>query len=858
MNAIQNEPQELAPSAELAPSPPLLRTLVACDLVESTALTEQLGDRSSADFMHQLDRQARDLIERHHGIEIDKTDGFLLMFERPIPAIAFALDYQRLLHNLSLTEFLPLKARIGIHVGDVVLWRNTSSDVARGAKPVEVEGLVKPVAARLMNLALPGQVLMSGVARALALRAQDELDTEFPPEWRMHGRYMFKGVAEPVPVFEIGEAGIAPLRSPAYSSKAFREVPWWRRPALLAIEALVVLSAIVVPAWFFLRSPPVIAFAQRDWVVVGNLKNLTDERRLDNAVDTAVRLGLEQSRYVNVVSALKVRDTLGLMKHDPNTAVDRQIGSEVALRDGARALILPTVAEVGHNVRVTAEVIDPQTQTTVYTESADGIGAESVFASVDQVSRRLRERLGEALASVSKSSKPLDQVATGNLDALRAYSLAMDTYQTNKLAESMHLVREALKLDPGFALAHVHLARLLLTVDDQRQPAIAEMEKALESADHLSPRDALYIKSWLGSLKGAPRDSLQNWRTLASLYPDFYTGSSLFAYYSFLLGNRADGEVIAAAEVANAPQYPHAAASKFLLATLYLVNEQYGRAADKYLDAEKDASSHFFATALPYAAQRDFAKVDALLARGNLADVTVADLERHELRAAIAYDRGQVELARKRLSEGVAAATKGDPRYVPIFRGIELSLRTQSEPAAVLQPVLGDYVDLLRRALATSGDADRPDVRFQLLFAAYLAGRLDAPAQAQALFDLAGPEAELSEWPLLQKMSVIARGELLVRAGKAQDAVALLTSALDGNELYLTHAVLMNAYLADNNAAGALEQAQWLASKRGRAYGEPSVRALLVPLNVALSNGARAYVGAHAQLPEPAKAKASE
>src|SRR3954469_69470 len=130
MNAIQHEPATLeAPPAELAPSPPLLRTLVACDLVESTALAQQLGDRSIADVMHLLDRHARDLLERHGGQEIDKTDGFLLMFDRPVQAIAFALDYQRLLHDLTLSEFLPLKARIGIHVGDVVLWRNSPADI---------------------------------------------------------------------------------------------------------------------------------------------------------------------------------------------------------------------------------------------------------------------------------------------------------------------------------------------------------------------------------------------------------------------------------------------------------------------------------------------------------------------------------------------------------------------------------------------------------------------------------------------------------------------------------------------------------------------------------------------------------
>jgi hypothetical protein len=33
-----------------------------------------------------------------------------------------------------------------VHCGDVLLRRNTAADIARGAKPLEVEGLAKPVA----------------------------------------------------------------------------------------------------------------------------------------------------------------------------------------------------------------------------------------------------------------------------------------------------------------------------------------------------------------------------------------------------------------------------------------------------------------------------------------------------------------------------------------------------------------------------------------------------------------------------------------------------------------------------------------------------------------------------------------
>src|SRR3569623_2659573 len=52
-----------------APTPsaigPLLRTLVLCDLVNSTALVERLGDQHAAALLRRHDRLARDLVLRH-------------------------------------------------------------------------------------------------------------------------------------------------------------------------------------------------------------------------------------------------------------------------------------------------------------------------------------------------------------------------------------------------------------------------------------------------------------------------------------------------------------------------------------------------------------------------------------------------------------------------------------------------------------------------------------------------------------------------------------------------------------------------------------------------------------------------
>lgn len=211
----------------------VLRALLVCDLVGSTALVEALGDRRAAELGARHDRLARDLLGRHGGREIDKTDGFLLLFERPIQALRFALDYHEALAGLSLEQGCELKARVGIHFGEVWLRENPPADVLRGAKPIEVDGLAKVVAARLMSLAQGGQTLLSSGAFDLARRAAVGLEGAEDLRWLDHGAWHLHGVADPVDVCEVGREGRAPLAAPSESEKVHRllvqpRVEGWR------------------------------------------------------------------------------------------------------------------------------------------------------------------------------------------------------------------------------------------------------------------------------------------------------------------------------------------------------------------------------------------------------------------------------------------------------------------------------------------------------------------------------------------------------------------------------------------------------------------------------------------------------
>ena len=200
-----------------------VRSVVVTDLVDSTGLVARVGDAAAHALFIRHDRLARDLLQRFGGREIDKSDGFLLLFAQPSQAVAFALAYHAALRALSAESGEQWRARLGIHVGEVSLHDNAAADIARGAKPVEVEGLAKAIAARLMGLARGGQTLLTGEAFDLARRAGEPLaDGELG--WQAHGRYRFHGLDEPMEVFEVGVVGQAPLSPPTGNPKAVREI----------------------------------------------------------------------------------------------------------------------------------------------------------------------------------------------------------------------------------------------------------------------------------------------------------------------------------------------------------------------------------------------------------------------------------------------------------------------------------------------------------------------------------------------------------------------------------------------------------------------------------------------------------
>ena len=810
------------PSPEISAAPAssanaLLRTLVLCDLADSTALVERLGDQRAAAVMRRHDRLARDLVHQHGGQEIDKTDGFLVMFERPIHGVAFALEYQRELRRLGVDEELPLRARVGIHVGDVMVWENAADDVAHGAKPVEVEGLVKPVAARLAGLALPGQILTSAIAAGLAQRAHGELEAADASRWVNHGRYRFKGVPDAVQVYEIGEVGVAPLKLPPWSSKAQRDVPWWRSPSSMAVEAIAVLAVIATSAWFVLRAPPAIAFAERDWVVIGTLQNHTGQKLLDDSLQTAFRIGLEQSRYVNVLPDLQVRETLKLMEREPTTPLDRAVGAEIAQREGAKAIILPSVAEIGGRVRVTAEIVDPTSQNTVYSDVAEGQGLESVLPSTDALLAKLRGRLGESLASIGTTSVPLARATTANMDALKAYSLGLKSYADGKNGDAIALFEQATKQDPEFSLAYLGLANLYYSAG-QRGKAREYVELATKNQQRLSARERLMADGYMAFFQ-KPATLRERWSMFAKLYPDVMSGQQNLALGMWWFDNDLAEAAKNFAEVTQS-RHPLRGMSWLLLGDVQLAQEQYDQARTSYAKARQVGSPQAFLNPLNwYIARRDAAGFEKAAALEPVNHFPFFEVEKALRTAAMEVSRGRYASAADAAKEAVQIADTNKLETslqrarlvciaIELARGVERAGKD-----------LHAYVESETARMAHAVETADPTSYVHLTSAAMLALRHGEEALGKSVLrSLESPVSNSGYFDLEQPYKV-ATCEAQI-ASDAAAALACLQPLVSPRAFFQTRVALMRAALAADKPDEALQAALWLAANRGNATAE--------------------------------------
>jgi predicted ATPase/class 3 adenylate cyclase/DNA-binding winged helix-turn-helix (wHTH) protein len=140
-----------APAPAAADSERALATTLFTDIVGSTDLNAGMGDARWRELLDRHDHIMREVVEEAQGRFVKSTgDGVLAVFETPTRALRAAREARDRLAPLG------IEIRGGVHTSEVEL---------RGD---DVTGLGVTIAARLLDLAEPGEVLVTTTVRELA------------------------------------------------------------------------------------------------------------------------------------------------------------------------------------------------------------------------------------------------------------------------------------------------------------------------------------------------------------------------------------------------------------------------------------------------------------------------------------------------------------------------------------------------------------------------------------------------------------------------------------------------------------------------------------------------------------------
>ena len=329
-------------------------------------------------------------------------------------------------------------------------------------------------------------------------------------------------------------AGVTQGEADAVAASSAPKAPLagWPRRAAVAF-AVLVLVALAVSAFLLLkRRPSGQMLTDKDSILIADFANTTGDEVFDGTLRQAMAVHLGQSPFLNVFSDERVRETLRYMGRSPDEPVTRDLGREIARRQGVKAVFSGSIASLGRHYVINLEAVNADTGETILREQVEAESRERVLRSLGEASARFRERLGESVGSLEKFDAPLEQATTTSLEAFKAYDLGRRQHFSGHYFEAIPLYRRAVELDPDFAIAY---AALGITYGIAREDDLAAQSsrRAFALRERVTERERFYISNryYVDVLGDADRavEVLELWK---QTYPrDFVPRTNLAARY---------------------------------------------------------------------------------------------------------------------------------------------------------------------------------------------------------------------------------------------------------------------------------------------------------------------------------------
>jgi eukaryotic-like serine/threonine-protein kinase len=308
------------------------------------------------------------------------------------------------------------------------------------------------------------------------------------------------------------------------------------RKFLLPVGAVVLLLGL--GAFFLLRIRRPANLGEKASILVANFTNTTGDPVFDDTLRQGLRVQLEQSPSLSLVSEDRIRQALSLMGQSPDGRLTGQIAREVCERTGSSAVLEGSIKPLGSEYVLDLRSVDCRTGEKIDDEQAQVARKEDTLDAVTRMARGVRARAGESAAALAKYDTPLAEATTPSLEALKAYSLGWKVEESQGDEPAIPFFQRAVQIDPSFAMAYAALG-LMYGSSGSSQLATENVTRAYELRDRSSDKERFFITGYyFGRATGNQEKAQQVCSEWARTYPrEFLPHAFLAGFVDLVLAN---------------------------------------------------------------------------------------------------------------------------------------------------------------------------------------------------------------------------------------------------------------------------------------------------------------------------------
>ena len=295
----------------------------------------------------------------------------------------------------------------------------------------------------------------------------------------------------------------------------------------LLIPALVIITVVIIGLvlWQVLPKKETVTApdTENPSLAVMYFENSTGDTGMDQyrkAISDLLITDLSQSKYLQVLSGAKLFNILNKMGQLEEKTFSSEVIEEIANRGKVGFVIVGSYSKAGDIYRLNYSLLDANTSDIVGSETVEGRGEESIFAMVDEITRKIKANLNLSEDMMADDfDMDIGEITTSSPEAYKYYSEGSKYDHLGQLRKSIELMEKAIAIDPKFAMAYRSMG---ITFDDMGYDTKAKeyTQKAFELSNRVSLRERYQIQGdYYWEREDTYDKAIEAYSKLLELYP---------------------------------------------------------------------------------------------------------------------------------------------------------------------------------------------------------------------------------------------------------------------------------------------------------------------------------------------------